>query len=163
MADDNGQSSSPLDDHFFVLDLVQDSVTCSPSVTNSTGVVSSLRIDGRGFAGAPLFVTVEGLQPGGMVGYLLAGTFATPPTPLGFGVGELCLGGSIARFIQQVQVADSTGRQRFIVDTERIPTAAAPTAVLPGSTWVFQAWHRDMAPGGGVTSNTSTARRVRFD
>ena len=69
-------------------------------------------MDGRGWAGAPLHVTVEGLQPSGMVGYLLAGSAQTPPTPLGLGVGELCLGGSLARFSQQAQAADAAGRQR---------------------------------------------------
>ncbi|MEZ6015029.1 MAG: hypothetical protein R3F49_07950 [Planctomycetota bacterium] len=163
MADENGPASAPRDDHFFVLDLVQDTITCTPNVPNSTGAVASLRTDGRGFAGAPLIVTVERLQPGGMLGYLLAGSFATPPAPMGFGVGQLCLGGAIARFSQQVQLADSTGRQRFVVDTSSIPSASAPTAVLPGSTWIFQAWHRDTTPSGAVTSNTSIARSVRFD
>jgi DNA-binding beta-propeller fold protein YncE len=163
LADDVANQWTPPVDRFYVLDLVQDTLQCTPSVPNSTGSVATLRTDGRGFAGAPLIVTVEGLQPGAMVGYLLAGSATAPPTPLGSGVGELCLGGSIARFVHQVQAADVAGRQRFVVDTAAIPTATGPMAVQPGSTWVFQSWHRDTTAGGASTSNTSTARAVRFD
>jgi hypothetical protein len=125
--------------------------------------VATLRVDGHGFAGAPLVFTVDGLQPNGMPGYLLVGSAVTAPMPTPIGVGDLCLGGTLGRFVNQVQLADAAGRHRYLVDTEQVPTALGPIAVQAGSTWAFQVWYRDTAPGGVASSNTSTARAVRFD
>jgi hypothetical protein len=159
---DTGVWNDPLD-RLLVLDLVQDTAACAPSAPNATGVGATLRVDGRGSAGAPHVFVVEGLQPNAMPGYLLLGSANVPPFPLPFGVGSLCLGGTLGRFVQQVQTADAAGRQRFYVDTTALPTALGPVAVQAGTSWSFQTWYRDTDPTGGARSNTSTARVVRFD
>ncbi|MCP3913994.1 MAG: hypothetical protein GY711_00380, partial [bacterium] len=46
-----------------------------------------------------------------------------------------------------------------VVDPGALPTAPA-SAILPGETWNFQAWHRDHTPG--LTSNFTEAMSVTF-
>ncbi len=144
------------------IDAIDEARFCSPTATNSIGLRATLEIEGSDAAGGTLAAVVAGLRPGSMAGYLLVGDTAVPPLPLPVGPGTLCLGGTLGRFAGQAQTADSSGRHHYAVDTANLPTALGPTAVLPGSTWTFQAWYRDTNPAGGPASHTSDAVRVHF-
>lgn len=137
-------------------------VVCTPSTPNATGVTAELALFGSPFAGGTTIATARGLTPGGMTGVLVAGSAARPPTPLPFGVGELCIGGSVGRVSVPPQVSDADGTQRYTFDTAPLTTSAGAFPVQPGDTWVFQLWHRDSGPGGVPSANTSEAVRLRF-
>lgn len=150
-------------ERFLWLDLVQDTAVCAPGTLKATGNVATLSVEGHAFAGAPLVFTVDGLKTNAMPGYLRVGSAVVSPTPLPWGLGSLCLGGSLGRYISQIQLGDAAGRQGCSVDTQHIPLGTGPTAVQAGSTWALQVWIHDLAQGGAAASNTSTARTVRFD
>ncbi|MCP3920810.1 MAG: hypothetical protein GY711_35230 [bacterium] len=59
-----------------------------------------------------------------------------------FGNGTLCVAAPIVRFDAQ-PIANATLRYR--IDNELPPQTSQ---LMPGSTWVFQAWYRDPAAGG---------------
>ncbi|MEL6712924.1 MAG: PQQ-binding-like beta-propeller repeat protein [Planctomycetota bacterium] len=134
---------------------------CTGGVPNSTGVQATLQLGGSPFAGRTVEATVSGLQPGGMLGLLAVSDSLAPPIPIAGSQGQLCLGGSIGRFVGQIQAADAAGQQQFTVDSTAIPSAIGLAAAQPGSTYVFQQWHRDTT-GGAATSNTSNAVALTF-
>lgn len=83
----------------------------------------------------------------------------TPPGS----AGVLCLGGAIGRYSNFV--LNSGGSASFFLDINPAaisqPTGAVPA--MSGQTWFFQAWHRDVPPGGGApTSNFTNAAGIPF-
>ncbi len=126
---------------------------------NSTGVGANLTCTGdRRVGRMDLRIEVEGLPPN-TFGYLLASRqpgFVAHPAG---SQGNLCLSGSIARFISSASAADATGRTQVEVGLDRIPTVPQ-SAVAPGDRWTFQFWYRDLVPG--PSSNFSSAREVTF-
>ena len=76
--------------------------------------------------------------------------------------GNLCLGGSIGRYVGpgQIMNSGSTGSFTLVLDLNAVPTPTGYVAVQPGDTWNFQAWHRDANPG--PTSNFTDAVSVTF-
>jgi hypothetical protein len=105
-------------------------------------------------------LTLKAFQlPADEFGYFLAsatqGFVANP----GGSQGNLCLGGSIGRFLGPGQVLDS-GPYRSVsleVDLGAVPTANGPVQVQAGETWNFQFWHRD-----GPANNFTDAIAVTF-
>jgi hypothetical protein len=77
--------------------------------------------------------------------------------------GNLCLGGSIGRYVGpgQIQQSGSTGTVSLAIDLAQHPTPTGLVGVLPGETWNFQCWYRD-AVGGMATSNFSDGYEVTF-
>ena len=93
--------------------------------------------------------------PPNSVGYMLAGR--TPGFLVHFGSsqGILCLSGNILRFSGSILQTGQTGSMSFRADLMDFPMA---TAVIPGDTWYFQSWYRDV----GGTNNFSDAICVDF-
>lgn len=84
------------------------------------------------------------------------GFFVASPTPASMpapnSVGVLCLGGPYARFNGQVlQTPDFGVAVGTRIDLSAIPLSPV-VPVLPGQTWYFQYWHRDVV---GVSNFTS--------
>lgn len=75
--------------------------------------------------------------------------------------GNLCLGGSIGRFIASGQVLSSgaSGFFNLPVDVNAIPQGPGTVSIGPGQTWNFQAWYRDTV---GVGSNLTDGVEVLF-
>ena len=71
--------------------------------------------------------------------------------------GNLCLGGSIGRFLPAQSTA--AGTFAMTVDLDAIPTPLGSVSVLSGETWNFQTWHRDLAG----TSNFTEGASVLFE
>ncbi|MDA1266109.1 MAG: hypothetical protein O2816_13595 [Planctomycetota bacterium] len=90
--------------------------------------------------------------PANQFGYFLAsrddGFVANP----GGSAGNLCLGGQIGRFVAQVGNSGPQGMLEIQIDPLIIPVAP-PTPILPGETWRFQCWFRDVevAPTSNFT------------
>ena len=83
------------------------------------------------------------------------------PNP-GGSQGNLCLGGSIGRFVGpgQIQNSGSSGVISLTVDLGSLPQPLGSVSALPGETWSFQAWFRDANPN--TTSNFSNGVAVTF-
>lgn len=78
------------------------------------------------------------------------------PNP-GGSQGNLCLGGQIGRFNSQLFFTDY-GEAELDIDLGALPTPPGTSPVLPGDTWYFQAWHREV----GSTSHFTSAVAVPF-
>ncbi len=81
--------------------------------------------------------------------------FFTPPGSM----GNLCLGGTIARFNAQVQNTGAAGSFMLSVDLTDIPLAP-PQSVMAGETWNFTAWFRDFVVQ--PTSNFTDGLSILF-
>jgi hypothetical protein len=104
------------------------------------------------------------LLPNSSFGYYLTsaaqGSVANP----GGSAGVLCLSGSIGRYVGAGQVLNSgsVGSFSLAIDLGQHPTPTGIISVVPGQTWHFQSWFRDVA-GGVTTSNFSDGLQVTFD
>jgi hypothetical protein len=92
-------------------------------------------------------------------GYFLASTTQGFVANPGGSQGDLCLGGSIGRFVGPGQVLNSGdfGVVSLEADLGALPTAGGPVQAQPGETWNFQFWHRD-----GPANNFTDAIAVTF-
>ena len=77
--------------------------------------------------------------------------------------GNLCLAGPIGRFVGpgQILASGTTGSFTLMLDLNQLPTPTGLVSALPGDTWFFQAWFRDMG-ATGATSNFSDGVAVDF-
>ena len=130
--------------------------TCSPNEDNTTGRPAVIGATGS------TFVEINRLTLGanGMPTFEL-GLFLASQTPAfvpgaGGSAGNLCLGGSIARWRKFVKNSGATGSFELSVDVTQVPLAGT-TSIQPGETWHFQAWYRD-----GVRSNFTDAVAITF-
>jgi hypothetical protein len=131
---------------------------CGPGVANSTGSPGEMNAYGSTQA-SDNNVRLEGVSlPAGQFALFLASQtqgFVTPPGSQ----GNLCLGGSIARYAQDLKQIGNDGRVELTIDLGAIPTSP-PSVVMPGDTWKFQVWHRDNNPG--PTSNFTDGLSILF-
>ncbi len=89
-----------------------------------------------------------------LIGSTQTGFVANP----GGSMGNLCLSGQVSRFNSTVTNAGASGTVSFVVDVDHVPTpASGPIAITAGSTFVFQAWYRDVAASGVSVSNFTAA------
>ena len=80
--------------------------------------------------------------------------------------GDLCLGGSIGRFVgpSQVQSSGAQGTFAITVDLAAIPQPGGAVPAMIGESWYFQSWIRDPdAPGINNNSRFTGAIRVEFN
>ena len=131
---------------------------CGPAVDNSTGAAGALLVTGsEQVADQDLTLTAIHL-PTSQFGYFLTSlTQAFVQNP-GGSQGNLCLGGTIGRFAQQVQSSGAAGSMAIAVDVTNLPAGLG--AIQPGETWNFQCWFRDANPG--ATSNFTQGVAVDF-
>lgn len=131
---------------------------CGPAVPNSTGAPGAISVAGNLLAGRqPCRLEAADLPPNTFGYFLVAdGTdFVQPPRSQ----GNLCLGGQIGRFVDDVGSTGSAGRLALDVDLTALPLNP-PVAVQPGDVWYFQAWYRDKNPT--ATSNFTDGAQVSF-
>jgi hypothetical protein len=77
--------------------------------------------------------------------------------------GNLCLSGSIGRYVGpgQIQNSGALGRIALSIDLNAQPTPLGPIAVVAGDTWNFTAWYRDSV-GGVAVSNFADGLELNF-
>jgi hypothetical protein len=132
------------------------------TAANSTGVPAVISAGGSsGVAVDRLTVRCESL-PSLVFGYFIVSSeqgFAGNPAG---SQGNLCLDGSIGRFVGPGEVQNSglNGVISLDVDPTSLPQPLGAVAAQPGETWNFQAWFRDGNPQ--VTSNFSNGLTVTF-
>ncbi|MEM1447630.1 MAG: hypothetical protein AAGI22_00885 [Planctomycetota bacterium] len=138
-----------------------DRPTCA-GVVNSTGSAGQLVVVGGGLlADNEASLRLFGL-PSASAGYVLVSrTAGFVPQP-GGSQGDLCLGGSIGRMIQQVFLTGFEGRADVSLDLNAIPQPTGSVAAIAGETWFAQSWYRDSVQGTG-TSNFTSASGLTFD
>lgn len=133
---------------------------CGPGNLNSTGQSGVISAFGSPVAADNLLdLTGSQLPPGQFAYFLNSQTqgFVTNP---GGSQGNLCLGGGIGRHVSQIGSIDSGGEFSISLDLTSVPTPSGPTAVLSGSTWNWQCWHRDKNPT--TTSNFTDGIEITF-
>jgi hypothetical protein len=80
-------------------------------------------------------------------------------TSVPWGSGIRCVAGTLFRL--PALTLDATGAASLAFDVTQIPAASGPGQVLEGSTWNFQFYFRDPAPGAPST-NASNALSITF-
>ena len=136
---------------------------CSPGVNNSTGAPSSIELTGSASVSQNNLSLVASDLPLNAFGFFLtsqAQGFVAGP---GGSDGNLCLGGSIGRYVGPGQIVNSgaAGSFTLALDLTQTPTPTGLVAIAAGETWNFQAWHRD-AIGGVATSNFTDGISLQF-
>ncbi|MFT5290931.1 MAG: hypothetical protein ACI8QC_002179 [Planctomycetota bacterium] len=130
------------------------------AVANSSGNPATISVSGSSSVAANDLTLTACQLPPNQFGYFLNST--TPgfiPNP-GGSQGNLCLGGAIGRYTQNVFGSGAAGTGSLLLDLPNTPTPTGSVAILAGSTWSFQCWYRDINPG--PTSNFTDAVTVTF-
>jgi len=99
--------------------------------------------------------------PPNRFGYLIASLNTGDINMPGNSAGRICIGSPIGRFAAQIANSGPDGVIVTQIDPQLLPQPGMTVAALPGESWHFQLWHRDL-DGGGSTSNFSNACRVVF-
>jgi len=136
---------------------------CGPAALNSTGARGRMSAGGSRLVAAndvSLFATQ--LSPNSFGFFLTSRTAGFVANP-GGSTGNLCLGGSIGRFVGPGAVVSSGpgGAIQRSVSLLAHPTPTGPVAVTPGERWHYQLWHRDFL-AGAVTSNFTDGVRIDY-
>ncbi|MCP3920541.1 MAG: LamG domain-containing protein [bacterium] len=128
---------------------------CGPAIPNSSGLAGAITAEGSSAVLLnDLTLVADQLPPGQFAFFLSSQTqgFVNPPGSSGI----LCLGGGLGPFHQQSQIFQGPSGT-LAVDLTSIPVNPVQ-AVLPGDTWNFQCWYRDI----GNTNNLTDAVSVAF-
>ena len=126
------------------------------SIANTTGAGSDVVADNN------LTLSTSNLPANSFAFYLASQVQGFAANP-GGSQGNLCLAGSIGRYVGpgQIQQADATGNISLALDLTQVPQPTGFVSVGIGDTWNFQAWYRD-AVGGSATSNFTDGLSVTF-
>jgi hypothetical protein len=134
------------------------------AVANSTGSAASMSATGSASVAANSLTLQASSLPQNAFGFFLTsltqGFVANP----GGSQGNLCLSGSIGRYVGpgQVQNSGAGGAIALAVDLTQHPTPTGFVSVQVGETWNFTAWYRD-AVGGSATSNFADGYEIVFN
>lgn len=147
-----GQTSGPLGVNY-----------CGPGVPNSTGASGVISVAGSAAAVDNDLTLTAASLPNNAFGYFLTSRTQAFITGPGGSVGNLCLGGSIGRYVGQGQILNTgtNGGFSLVLDLTLTPQPTGFVSVAAGETWNYQCWHRD-AVGGAATSNFTDATAVLF-
>ena len=107
-----------------------------------------------------LVLTARDLTPNANGYFVASSTQAFLPNP-GGSAGNLCVGGSIGRYIAQLANSGPGGTLTLLVDALALPQPTGNVAAQVGQTWYFQAWFRDSL-AGVPTSNFTSGFAVTF-
>jgi hypothetical protein len=134
---------------------------CSSAALHSGGGRASIRSAGSALI-ANNDLTLEAYDlPLNRAGYFLVSRdqgFVQQPAG---SQGNICLGGTVGRYVHQLGNSGSTGTLPLIVDAQSISQPLGNVAAVSGETWSFQCWFRDIF-AGAATSNFTSGFAVRF-
>jgi hypothetical protein len=134
------------------------------AVPNSTGSAASMSATGSASTASNNLVLAASSLPQNAFGFFLTsltqGFVANP----GGSLGNLCLGGSIGRYVGpgQIQNSGAGGAIALAVDLSQHPTPTGFVSVQAGETWNFTAWYRDSV-GGAAVSNFADGSEIVFN
>ncbi|QDV08432.1 hypothetical protein Poly30_39750 [Planctomycetes bacterium Poly30] len=130
---------------------------------NSTGATGRLSAAGSPLVSSnDLMLEASDLPPLSFGFFIVSRMQSFIQNPAG-SAGNLCLTGSIGRYVGpgQIQQSNLQGAFSLGIDLTNIPQPLGFVAVQPGESWSFQVWHRDTA-GGQPTSNFSQGLEIAF-
>ena len=130
---------------------------------NSTGQSSSIGAVGTLSASENDVTLVATNLPSDVFGLFVTSRDAGLVMNPGGSEGNLCLGGTIGRYVGPGQILNSAsaGRMTLALDLVRTPQFAGFVPAMSGETWRFQAWHRDTVQGA-ATSNLTDGLELVF-
>ena len=136
-------------------------IYCAP-VSNSTGAPAMISGSGTAVVHLNNFVLTSSNLPHNAAAFFLSSRTQGFDLNHAGSTGTLCLGNPFGRLVGGV-VANSgtTGIASVTPDLNAMPQPSGAVAVLPGETWNFQCWYRDVV-GGAATSNFSYGLTVLF-
>ena len=143
-------------DGAFLVDRSLGSRYCSPAVVNSTGVPGVVQITGSDVVtDDDLTLTAAQLPTNSNIGYFIMGTGMNTFVPTG-AIGPICVTPGLKRYLGPVN-----NTNELPGGFSRVVGTSGPISgfITPGSTWNFQAWHRDSMAG---TSNLTDALSITF-
>lgn len=131
---------------------------------NSTGGAGALAGSGSTDVNDNAFTLSASSLPQFSFGFFIvsqAQGFVAQP---GGSAGNLCLSGSIGRYVGSGQIKNSGAAGEFdlAIDLTQTPQPMGLVSIAAGETWNFQAWYRDSV-GGQPTSNFSNGLEVGFN
>ena len=132
---------------------------CDPATANSTGAPAQIWATGTNVVLFNSFFLTSTDLPQNQFGYYVTSATQGLIQSPGGSQGDLCLGGQMGRFNQQVQNSGGSGEFGIAVDLTNLPPPLNH-AVLSGETWNFTTWYRDKNPHN--TSNFTDAVSVLF-
>lgn len=136
-------------------------VYCDPAALNSTGSPATISAEGSELvADNDVTLTIESLPPN-TVGYFLTSQTQGFVANAGGSQGNLCLGGSIGRYISSVLSSGAAGTYSLQLDLTAVPQPTGFVGVTAGETWNFQSWYRDQLLGF-PSSNFTEAIEILF-
>jgi hypothetical protein len=136
---------------------------CSPGVPNSTGASTTITATGSVVAANnDVTLTCSDMPNNAFAFFLTSATQGLIMNP-GGSQGNLCLSGSIGRYVGpgQIQNSGASGSIQYALNLTQHPTPAGFVQVTAGQTWNFTCWHRDVV-GGVPTSNFADAVSITF-
>ncbi|MEM1451689.1 MAG: hypothetical protein AAF957_24695 [Planctomycetota bacterium] len=130
---------------------------------NSTGASGALSATGSVVVATNDVTLMASSLPNNAFGFFLASLDAGFVANPGGSEGNLCLGGSIGRYVGpgEIQNTGTTGEFQLAIDLTAVPQPTGFVSVAAGETWRFQAWHRD-AVMGSATSNFTNGLEIDF-
>ena len=133
---------------------------CGPANLNSSGQAAVISAFGSDVA-ADNSVRLDAEQmPQNQFGYFINSMtqgFSSPPGSQ----GNLCVSGQIGRHSANVLNTGATGEFSLQLDLTNLPVPSGTYSVMPGETWYWQAWFRDMNPG--QTNNFTDGICITFN
>ena len=137
---------------------------CGPANMNSTNASAALTASGSTTAATNDLTLTASFLPLNTFGFFIVSQMQGFVANPGGSSGDLCLAGSIGRYVGpgQIQNTGMAGEFSLALDLSMIPQPTGFVAAMSGETWNFQAWYRDTLPMGGATSNLSDGLQIDF-
>ncbi|MEM9800726.1 MAG: hypothetical protein AAGA20_10410 [Planctomycetota bacterium] len=130
---------------------------------NSSGATAVMSASGTNLVADNDFTLQCDSMPTFAFAFFLTSTVQDFVMNPGSSAGNLCLGGSIGRFVGpgQIQNSGAAGSVSLLTDLNNQPTPVGPVIVAPGETWNYTCWFRDVSVLG-TTSNFADGLEVTF-
>jgi len=137
---------------------------CGPAVSNTSGGPAVLTAAGSNVAANNNVTLTAASMPANQFGFFLTSQMQGLVMNPGGSNGNLCLGGTIGRYVGAGQIMNSGAGGTFSLglNLTQTPAGAVFVAITAGQTWNFQAWFRDIGPMGQPQSNFTDGRSILF-
>lgn len=126
---------------------------------NSVGSGALIGFAGTGSIAANNLTLLASGCPPAKSGVFFYGPNAISPVP--FGDGQRCVGGGLTR-IGPLLTTSASGDVVRSLDLTQSPFTTSQNPVLPGLTYYFQFWYRDLAGPGSAGTNLTDGLEVPF-
>ena len=137
---------------------------CGPAVVNASGAPAVISAAGtNNTASNDVTLTVNSMPTFAFGFFITSQTTGFAANP-GGSAGNLCLGGSIGRYVGPGQILNSgaLGTISLQLDLTNTPQPTGSVSVAAGETWNYQAWFRDIDGSGSPTSNFTDGLAITF-